>query len=127
MIDKYAHERKIILNIINENYDRFMQNLDAYLDKNLPNIDERKRARLKMKIFQLLAKFDFRSPRAVGADSFRFWEALAAGCAAINIDLAYYGVEMPAMPVNGLHYLGVDFRRVDEFVDQFQSKVDSQN
>jgi len=49
MIDKYAHERKIILNIINENYDRFMQNLDAYLDKNLPNIDERKRARLKMK------------------------------------------------------------------------------
>lgn len=49
MTDKYMHERKIILNIINENYDRFMENLDVYLDKNLPNIDERKRNKLKMK------------------------------------------------------------------------------
>lgn len=49
MTDKYTHERKIILNIINENYDRFMQNLDIYLDKNLPNIDEKKRTKLKMK------------------------------------------------------------------------------
>ena len=49
MTDKYTHERKIILNIINENYDRFMQNLDVYLDKNLPNIDEKKRNKLKMK------------------------------------------------------------------------------
>ncbi len=49
MTDNYYHERKIILNIINENYDRFMQNLDVYLDKNLPDMDDKKRRRLKMK------------------------------------------------------------------------------
>ncbi len=49
MSDKYSHERKIILNIINENYEKFMKNLDNYLDDNLQNIDESKRAKLKMK------------------------------------------------------------------------------
>jgi len=49
MSDKYSHERKIILDIINENYERFMQKLDHYLDDNLPDIDERKRAKLKLK------------------------------------------------------------------------------
>ena len=48
-IDKYLNERKIILSIINENYERFMQNIDNYLDQNLKNIDESKKLRLKMK------------------------------------------------------------------------------
>ncbi len=48
-IDKYSNERKIILSIINENYERFMQNIDNYLDQNLKNIDESKKLRLKMK------------------------------------------------------------------------------
>jgi len=49
MTDNYYHERKIILNVISENYERFMQNLDSYLDKNLPDMDDRKKKRLKMK------------------------------------------------------------------------------
>jgi Glycosyl transferases group 1 len=60
------------------------------------------------------------APRCVGCDSFRFWEALAAGCAAINVDLEYYGVEMPIMPENGKHYLGVNFSRVDQFIRLLQ-------
>lgn len=76
------------------------------------------RARLRRLAFEALGRLDLRPPRAVGADSFRFWEALSAGCAAINLDLEHYGVEMPVMPVNGKDYLGVDLDRVDPFIDQ---------
>lgn len=83
------------------------------------------RARLKRLAFELLSKFDRRSPRAVGADSFRFWEALAAGCATVNIDLEYYGVKMPTMPVSGVHYLALDFDRIDHFVDRLVDEPNS--
>jgi len=49
MSDKYCEERKIILKIINDNYEKFMKNLDEYLDHNLMNIDERKKRKLKVK------------------------------------------------------------------------------
>ena len=78
------------------------------------------RARLRRAFFAALGRLDARPPRAVGADSFRFWEALAAGCAAINIDLEHYGVTMPAMPTNGFHYLGVDFARVKELIEMLR-------
>lgn len=48
-MDNYYYERKIILDIINDNYERFLDNLDTYLDENLPAMEERKRQRLKMK------------------------------------------------------------------------------
>lgn len=76
------------------------------------------RARLRRLAYEALGTLDPRAPRAVGADSFRVWEALAAGCATINLDLAHYGVEMPVMPVNGTDYLGVDLDRVSPFVDR---------
>jgi hypothetical protein len=78
------------------------------------------RARLRRAMFALLGLLDSRPPRAVGADSFRFWEALAAGCAAINLDLEHYGVTLPVMPTNGVHYLGVNFARVGQFVDMLR-------
>jgi len=61
-------------------------------------------------------------PRVLNWDSFRFWEALAAGCAAINIDLSLYGVQLPMTPDNGIHYLGVNFARVGDLVDQLQDE-----
>jgi hypothetical protein len=78
------------------------------------------RARLRRALFALLGLFDSRPPRAVGADSFRFWEALAAGCAAIHLDLDYYGMTMPVMPRNGVHYLGIDFARVKDFIERLR-------
>jgi len=81
------------------------------------------RARLRRAFFAALGLFDSRPPRAVGADSFRFWEALAAGCAAINIDLEHYGVTMPVMPRNGVHYLGVNFARVKDFIEKLREDV----
>jgi hypothetical protein len=76
------------------------------------------RARLRRMLFELLDRADPRPRRAVQWDSFRFWEALAAGCAVFNIDLAYYGVALPVMPVNGEHYIGVRFDAVKDTVDR---------
>jgi hypothetical protein len=80
------------------------------------------RAKLRRFIYELLGRFDPRPRRSVQWDSFRFWEALAAGCAAFNIDIERYGVDLPVMPENWKHYLGVDFDQVDQFVERIQDE-----
>jgi hypothetical protein len=74
------------------------------------------RARLRRALFECLDRLDPRPRRAMQWDSFRFWETLAAGCAAFNIDLEYYGVLLPVMPVNGRDYLGVRFDAVQDTI-----------
>jgi hypothetical protein len=69
------------------------------------------KARLKKKFFELLGRLDRRPERIVQWDSWRFWEALAAGCLAFNLDLERYGARLPEMPVPGRHYIGVDLDR----------------
>jgi hypothetical protein len=46
--------------------------------------------------------------RIVQWDSWRFWEALAAGCAVFHVDLDRYGVRLPVAPTNWEHYIGFD-------------------
>lgn len=75
------------------------------------------RARLRRMMFDAIDRFDPRPQRSIQWDSFRFWEALAAGCATFNLDLAHYGVALPAMPVNGEHYFGVRFDSVADTID----------
>ncbi|MEO6456362.1 MAG: hypothetical protein ABIN97_19955 [Ginsengibacter sp.] len=41
-------------------------------------------------------------------DSWRFWEALVAGCCVFHIDIKRYGAVLPINPVNGKHYIGVN-------------------
>jgi hypothetical protein len=74
------------------------------------------RAKLRRLLYEAIDWVDRRPQRAIQWDSFRFWEALAAGCAAINIDLEKYGVALPEMPVNWSHYIGIDFDRPDDAV-----------
>jgi hypothetical protein len=78
------------------------------------------RAKLRRMSYELLGRFDPRPLRAVHWDSFRFWEALAAGCVAFNIDLAHYGVDLPVMPKNWKHYIGVNFDRMNEVIDRLR-------
>jgi hypothetical protein len=78
------------------------------------------RAKLRRMFYSILSRFSQRTPRAVGCDSFRFWETLAAGAAAINVNLALYSVKLPVMPENGTHYLGIDFDRVDALVEKLE-------
>ncbi len=79
------------------------------------------KAKLKRAFFDALAKIDPRPPRAVQWDSFRAWEAWVAGCATINIDLDLYGPELPVMPENWKHYIGVDLRKPMDAIDRLRS------
>lgn len=79
------------------------------------------KAKLKRRLFEVLANIDPRAPRSVQWDSFRVWEAWVAGCATINIDLDLYGPELPVMPENWKHYIGVDLRKPLETVDRLRS------
>jgi hypothetical protein len=66
-----------------------------------------RRALLKRRFYQLLGCIDPRPPRLIQWDSWRFWEAMAAGCLVFNLDLPHYGVQLPVMPENFVHYVGV--------------------
>jgi hypothetical protein len=70
-----------------------------------------RKAQLRRRFYSLIAGALGIPPRSVQWDSFRFWEALAAGCVAINIDLERYGVTLPVMPTNFEHYVGIDVDR----------------
>jgi len=71
------------------------------------------KAKIRRFFYEMLGKLDPRPARSVQWDSFRFWEALAAGCVAFNIDLERYGVELPVMPENWKHYIGINLENVD--------------
>jgi hypothetical protein len=77
-----------------------------------------RKAKLKRWLYDTLGKIDPRPPRSIQWDSWRFWEGLAAGCLVFNIDLDYYGVQLPVMPVNGKHYVGLRLDRMQEGVDE---------
>jgi len=80
------------------------------------------KAKLKRMFFEGLGRVDPRPPRSVQWDSFRFWESLAAGCAAFNIDLDHYGVEIPVMPENWKHYIGVDLARPHKVIERLRDE-----
>lgn len=75
------------------------------------------RARLRRAWFELLGRIDPRPERIVQWDSWRFWEALAAGCAVFNLDLERYGALLPVMPENGRHYFGVDLDHPERILE----------
>lgn len=79
------------------------------------------KAKLRRLFFEMLAKVDLRSPRIISCDSFRFWETLVAGTLAFNVDLELYGLQLPVMPENWKHYIGVNFDRLDKDIERIQS------
>jgi hypothetical protein len=81
-----------------------------------------RRARLRRLIYEILGHFDSRPKRSVQWESFRFWEALAAGCVAYNLDIEHYGVELPVMPENWRHYIGVNFGQVNRSIARLQDE-----
>lgn len=76
-----------------------------------------RRAKLSRQFHTALSHLDRRAARLIQWDSWRFWESLVAGCLVIHLDLDYYGVDLPVMPVNGEHYLGL---RLDNFRPTFE-------
>lgn len=80
------------------------------------------RARLQRRVYDTLARLDPRPPRLIQWDSWRFWEALAAGCLVFNFDLPHYGVSLPVMPENFVHYVGVRPDTVDAALDRLAAE-----
>jgi hypothetical protein len=67
---------------------------------------------------KLWVKSGLKSNRIIQWDSWRFWESLAAGCATFHVDFEKYGLLLPVMPQNWLHYIGVDLDDVQATVDR---------
>jgi hypothetical protein len=61
-----------------------------------------------------------RPPRLIQWDSWRFWETLCAGSVAFHLDLEHYGVELPVMPVNWKHYIGIDLDRPEGAIERLR-------
>jgi hypothetical protein len=55
-------------------------------------------------------------------DSWRLWESLAAGCATVHVDLERYGCVLPVMPVNWVHYIGIDLDRCEEAIERLRDE-----
>jgi len=58
-------------------------------------------------------------------DSWRLWEAFAAGCIPIHVDLEKYGLLLPVMPENWTHYIGIDLANPKEVLDRLQDEPDA--
>ncbi len=65
------------------------------------------RAQIRCAWHEILDRFDPRPRRLIQWDSWRFWEALAAGCLVFNFDLPHFGVALPVMPADFVHYVAV--------------------
>jgi hypothetical protein len=80
------------------------------------------KAKILRFLYSTLGHVDPRPERIVQWDSWRFWEALAAGCACFHMDLDRYGALLPVMPVNGAHYFGVDMERPGDLIDRIAAE-----
>ena len=72
------------------------------------------------RLVQLLEKlrWQFKHTRVVYQwDSWRLWEAWAMGCVVLHLDFDCYGIELPVMPKNYEHYVGVDLQNPTQSID----------
>lgn len=74
---------------------------------------KKQRSPLSRLLKRLISKWGLRTNTVEQWDSWRFWEALAAGTVAFHIDLEKYGAVLPVMPTNWKHYIGIDFDNID--------------
>jgi len=57
-------------------------------------------------------------------DSWRFWESLASGCLTFHVDFEKYGFNLPVMPENWKHYIGLNLEDIKSDVERL---ADEQN
>ncbi len=75
-------------------------------------------AKIKKQLYGLLSTAMGIEERIIQWDSYRFWETLALGSVPMHVDLDKYGVELPVMPVNWKHYMGVDLNNIGQTVER---------
>lgn len=57
-------------------------------------------------------------------DSWRFWEALVAGCVAVHLDFEKYGFDLPVMPEPWVHYVPLDLGNLQGCADELWARRD---
>lgn len=82
------------------------------------------KAKIRRITFDFLSTLKGAKERLIQWDSWRFWETLALGSVPMHIDLAKYGVELPVMPTNWKHYIGVDLDNISETVERVIEEKD---
>ncbi|NKB45326.1 MAG: hypothetical protein GKS03_13720 [Alphaproteobacteria bacterium] len=55
-------------------------------------------------------------------DSWRFWEALAAGCVVVHLDFEAYGFNLPVMPEAWKHYIPIDLANPSASADEIWTR-----
>jgi hypothetical protein len=80
------------------------------------------KARIKRIAWQLVSNSLRLLPRNVQPDSWRFWEALACETAVMHFDMEQSGWELPVMPENWKHYIGVDLDRPDKAIERLRDE-----
>ncbi len=51
-------------------------------------------------------------------DSWRFWESLASGCLTFHVDFEKYGFNLPVIPENWKHYIGLNLEDIKNDVER---------
>jgi hypothetical protein len=83
------------------------------------------KAKLKKFFFSLISFSSRKDPRIIQWDSWRFWETLALGSVPIHIDIEKYGVELPVMPINWKHYIGIDLNKPKDTIERILEEPDT--
>ena len=50
-------------------------------------------------------------------DSFRLWESFAAACLVLHIHFEKYGLTLPVMPKNRIHYIGINLSTLEDDIE----------
>lgn len=69
-------------------------------------------------LFQTISKLGLKNDRIGQWDSWRLWESMAAGCVTFHVDFRKYGFELPVMPENWRHYIGIDLDNISDSAEK---------
>lgn len=76
------------------------------------------RAKIKKTLWEIVSYVMGLPPRNIQSDSWRFWEALGCGSAVLHYNAQQSGWEMPVMPENWKHYIGVDLVHPEKAIER---------
>jgi len=80
------------------------------------------RARLRRLWHGRVSRLRGTVPRWNQWESWRFWESMSAGCAALMLDFEKYGVQLPVQPENWKHYIGFDLDNLSRDLERLTTE-----
>ncbi|MEL6438141.1 MAG: glycosyltransferase [Cyanobacteria bacterium J06621_8] len=69
-----------------------------------------------------ISKLGIKTNRIGQWDSWRLWESMAAGCVTFHVNFEKYGFQLPVMPENWQHYIGIDLDNIAESLERIREE-----